>query len=82
MKQRILLTSQLLPFASLGAADRPVIDLWPEGRLFALNVVARLPRAFPAERRPMLKRLAASPGTGAMDNYLGRAAEDLVRNPR
>jgi arylsulfatase A-like enzyme len=52
----------------------------PEARLFALNVLARLPRAYPAAWRPRLARLAAAPATAGTASYLARAAEDLL-NP-
>ncbi|MBC7369776.1 MAG: sulfatase [Undibacterium sp.] len=48
-----------------------------EGRLFAVNVVARIPRTPPQSIRAALAKLAvASAGAGA-ENYIARAAEAL-----
>ena len=54
----------------------------PEGRLFALNVVARVPRAYPAAWKPLLEKLAASTAAAGAENYVARAAEDLVAQSR
>ena len=54
----------------------------PEGRLFALNAVARIPRAYPAAWKPLLEKLAASEAAAAAENYVARAAEDLVAKVR
>ena len=46
--------------------------------LFALDILARLPRPFPATFRPSLPRLATGKATGEGENYVARAAEDLL----
>jgi len=50
-----------------------------EGRLFAVNVVARIPRPAPASIKAVLGQLAVSSGAGGGENYTARAAEDLIK---
>jgi hypothetical protein len=48
-------------------------------RLFAVNVVARIPRPAPASVVAVLKKLAVSATAAGTENYIARAAEDLVK---
>ncbi len=50
-----------------------------EARLFAVNVVARIPRPAPASITAVLGRLAVSSSAGGGENYTARAAEDLIK---
>jgi hypothetical protein len=50
-----------------------------EGRLFAVNVVARIPRPAPASIKAVLGQLAVSSAAGGGENYTARAAEDLIK---
>lgn len=50
-----------------------------EGRLFAVNVVARIPRPAPASIKAVLGQLALSSAAGGGENYTARAAEDLIK---
>lgn len=52
-----------------------------EGRLFAVNVVARIGRPAPAAIGAVLAQLASSTAAGGGENYTARAAEDLVKKP-
>jgi uncharacterized sulfatase len=52
----------------------------PEARLFALNVLARLPRTYPGAWRPQLAKIAATTATAGTESYLARAAEDLLQH--
>jgi hypothetical protein len=51
----------------------------PETRLFALNVVARIPRVPPQSLRELLVGLAASTAAAGAENYAARAAENFLR---
>ena len=48
-------------------------------RLFAVNVVARIPRPAPASVLTVLKKRAVSATAAGTENYIARAAEDLVK---
>ena len=50
-----------------------------EARLFAVNVVARIPRPAPVSITAVLGRLAVSSSAGGGENYTARAAEDLIK---
>jgi arylsulfatase A-like enzyme len=50
-----------------------------EGRLFAVNVVARIPRPAPKAIGSVLALLASSTAAGGGENYTARAAEHLVK---
>jgi N-sulfoglucosamine sulfohydrolase len=50
-----------------------------EGRLFATNVVARIPRPAPASITVVLGQLAASSVARGGENYVARAAEVLIK---
>lgn len=50
-----------------------------EGRLFTVNVVARVPRSAPASVKAILAQLVKSSSATGGENYLGHAAEDLLR---
>lgn len=50
-----------------------------EGRLFAVNVVARIPRPAPAAIGAVLAQLASSTVAGGGENYTARAAEYLIK---
>ncbi len=52
-----------------------------EGRLFAVNVVARIPRPAPAAIGAVLAQLASSTVAGGGENYTARAAEHLIKKP-
>ncbi|MEI6051135.1 MAG: hypothetical protein WCQ44_00400, partial [Opitutaceae bacterium] len=51
-----------------------------EGRLFAVNVLARLPRQAPARVLSVVGSLAKTVAAAGAENYTARAAEDLVRS--
>jgi arylsulfatase A-like enzyme len=50
----------------------------PEGRLFAVNVVARIPRAAPDSIKAIAAQIAVSTAPNGAENYLARAAEFLT----
>ena len=50
-----------------------------ERRLFAVNVVARIPRPAPATVKTILAELATPPGVPGAENYIARAAEDVLK---
>ena len=67
--------------AAWAVIDRELADDRPRlSRLFALDVLTRLPRAFPASMRPRLKLMTTAETNGEGENYLPRAAEDLLAN--
>ena len=51
-----------------------------EGRLFAVNVLARIPRKAPASTLGVIASLAKTSAANGAENYTARAAEDLVRS--
>lgn len=53
-----------------------------EDRLFAVNVVARIPTTAPAGVRTLLAGLAASTTVAGGENYLARASEILLQGSR
>lgn len=50
-----------------------------EGRLLAVTIAARIPRALPAAWRPLLEQFAKAGGSPGAENYLARAAQDLMQ---
>jgi uncharacterized protein HemY len=51
-----------------------------EGRLFAVNVVARIPRQAPASVLSVIASLAKTSAANGAENYAARAAAYLVRS--
>jgi len=51
-----------------------------EGRLFAMNVVARIPRSTPASVLSVIASLAKTSAASGAENYTARAAEYLMRS--
>jgi hypothetical protein len=51
-----------------------------EGRLFAMNVVARIPRSAPASVLSVIASLAKTSAASGAENYTARAAEYLMRS--
>lgn len=53
-----------------------------EGRLFAVNVVARVPQTIPPAVRALLTQLVATPVSAGAENYTARAVEALLQSAR